>query len=77
MAGGAQSTNPEKVYAFLKTQKPRGYCDDCIEKRTGVDRHEVNTIASTLALFPREFTRSTQTCPQGCSSRVKLVTASK
>lgn len=70
-------TNPEKVYRFLKSQSNLGFCDDCVAKRTLVDRHEVNTIASTLALFPGEFARSSQNCPQGCSSRAKLVTTSK
>lgn len=64
-------TNPEKVY---QNNIRKGFCDDCIEKQVGVDRHEVNTIASTLALFSKEFTRSSTTCPQQCSSRDKLVT---
>jgi hypothetical protein len=70
-------TNPEKVHGFLKAQRPEGFCDDCVEKNTKVDRHEVNVIASMLALFPREFVRSSAICPQGCSSRAKLVTSSK
>jgi hypothetical protein len=70
-------TNPEKVYRLLKSQKRVGFCDDCVEKRTGVNRHEVNTIASTLSLFPEEFSRSKQDCPQGCNDRAKLVTAAK
>jgi len=67
-------TNPEKVYDFLKKNIRNGFCDDCLEKRVGVNRHEVNTIASTLALFPKEFTRVSATCPQQCSRRDKLVT---
>ncbi len=67
-------TNPEKVYDFLKKNIRKGFCDDCLEKRVGVNRHEVNTIASTLALFPKEFTRVPTTCPQQCSNRDKLVT---
>lgn len=49
--------NPERVYEFLKKNAGQRFCDDCIEKHTGVDRHEVNVIASTLALFPHEFDR--------------------
>jgi len=67
-------TNPEKVYDFLKKNIRAGFCDDCLEKRVGVNRHEVNTIASTLALFPKEFARVPTTCPQQCSNRDKLVT---
>ncbi len=67
-------TNPQKVHDFLKKNIRKGFCDDCLEKRVGVNRHEVNTIASTLALFPKEFTRVLTTCPQQCSNRDKLVT---
>jgi hypothetical protein len=67
-------TNPEKVHNFLKNNLRLGFCDDCLEKKTGVDRHEINTIASTLALFPKEFTRASSSCPQRCSTRDKLVT---
>lgn len=69
-------TNPEKVYAFLKKNQHIGYCDDCVGKQTGVDRHEVNAIASTRRLFPKEFTRKLTLCPQGCSNRNKLITNS-
>jgi hypothetical protein len=65
-------TNPQTVYAFLRGKKRQGFCDDCVEKHAGVDRHEVNTITSTLALFPQEFTRSRQTCPQGCKRAQEL-----
>ena len=39
------SNNPRKVYEFLKANPNQWFCDDCLEKRTFVDRHEVNTIA--------------------------------
>ena len=68
-------TNPEHVHHFLKGHLRQGFCDDCVAKHTKVDRHEVNTIASTLALFPREFSRSQGQCPQGCSAREKLITS--
>ena len=67
-------TNPEKVHDFLKKNLRKGFCDDCLEKKTAVNRHEVNTIASTLALFPKEFTRASTSCPEKCSDRDKLVT---
>jgi hypothetical protein len=66
-------TNPEKVYQFLKAHRREGFCDDCIEKEIGVDRHGVNTIASTLALFPLEFGRTKEVCPHGCASHEKWV----
>jgi hypothetical protein len=58
----------------LKAKRGQAFCDDCLQEKTGVDRHEVNTIASTLALFPQEFERKQRTCPHGCSSREKFVT---
>jgi hypothetical protein len=67
-------TNPEQVHSFLKSNCGQGFCDDCVERKTGVNRHEVNTIASTLALFPREFSRVSTPCPQKCAHRDKLVT---
>ena len=67
-------TNPKKIYSFLKSNRLKGYCDDCLQKKTGVDRHEINTIASTLAFFPSEFSRSPSSCPQQCSARDKIVT---
>ena len=69
------TNNPERVYSFLKDNVGQRFCDDCIEKRTKVDRHEVNTIASTLALFPKEFDRAQTQCR--CSGRMKLTTIAK
>jgi hypothetical protein len=69
--------NPKKVYEFLNAHSRQGFCDDCIGKKIAVDRHEVNIIASTLALFPDEFTRSLRVCQQACRKRVKLVTMAK
>ena len=66
--------NPQKVYNFLKGNPNQLFCDDCIQKRTGVDRHEVNTIARTLGLFPEEFRRISTACSQNCSTRDKEVT---
>ena len=68
--------NPERVFQFLMDHRTDGYCDDCIEKETGVDRHEVNTIANTLGLFGDVFTRSKAVCPQHCGDREKWVTFS-
>jgi hypothetical protein len=70
---GEEMNNPQKVHSFLKKNLRRGFCDDCVEKKTFVDRHEVNTIASTLALFPQEFSVLTS-CREKCSHRDKLVT---
>ena len=67
-------TNPQQVYGFLKKNLHEGFCDDCVERQTGVNRHEVNTITSTLALFPKEFKRVQAQCPQSCSNRDKLIT---
>jgi hypothetical protein len=67
-------TNPESVHTFLKKNLRHGFCDDCLEKKTGVGKHEINIIASTLALFPKEFSRTSTSCPEKCSHRNKLVT---
>jgi hypothetical protein len=45
-------TNPETVHDFFKKNPHKCFCDDCVAKNTGVKRHQVNTIAATLALFP-------------------------
>ncbi len=63
--------NPEKVYNFLKANPRQMYCDDCVQRGTGVDRHEVNSIARTLALFTGEFRRISTECSQRCSNRDK------
>lgn len=68
---------PQQVYEFLKRHAKTDYCDDCLGRETDVDRHHVNTIASTLALFPKEFSRRLAICPHtSCQSsrRDKLVT---
>ena len=67
--------NPQKVYAYLKGHPKLLICDDCVEKGTGVNRHQVNTITSTLALFPDEFRRVSALCSQHCSDREKESTA--
>jgi hypothetical protein len=63
--------NPQKIYDFLKSNSRQLFCDDCIQKKTGVDRHEINTIARTLALFPKDFRRMSTACSQRCSNRDK------
>ena len=66
-------TNPQKIYDFLKWNKRLDFCDDCIEGQTGVNRHQVHTIASTLGLFPKEFNRREGRCSKCISDREKVV----
>ena len=66
--------NPDKVHDFLKKNPNKWFCDDCVEKGTGVRRYEVNTIAWTLALFPNEFRRMSTSCSQRCNDRDKMAT---
>jgi len=66
--------NPLTIYALLRRHRNQGFCDDCIGKNTGIDRREVAAIASTLSLFPGEFTRSEAVCSQGCNSEEQFVT---
>lgn len=65
---------PFKVHAFLKQNAKSAYCNDCLGKKIKVNRHHINTITSTLSLFPKEFSRRPGICPRGCSSREKLLT---
>jgi hypothetical protein len=68
--------NPQKVYGFLSTNPGNPFCDDCVEQGTGVDRHQVHTIVSTLSLFPREFRRSSSLCIR-CRKSSKMVTEAR
>lgn len=65
---------PVKVHAFLKENPGAWLCDDCVTKGSGVDRHEVNTVAWTLALFPSRFRRTSTICSQRCNQREKIAT---
>jgi len=70
---------PRQVFDFLRKNRSVDFCDDCLGAQTDADRHHINTIASTLALFPKEFARRLAICPQPtCQStgRQKLVTRS-
>ena len=69
-------TGPERIYQFLKSHRREGYCDDCLENLTGVDRQEIQTITETIILFPNEFTRKRGVCPQRCTNRDKVFTLS-
>ncbi len=66
--------NPEKVHDFLKKNPHKWFCDDWVEKSTGVDRPEVTPIAATLALFPDEFSGASAACVNKCSDRDKRST---
>lgn len=59
-----------QVFDFLKKNRQVEYCDDCLGAATSVTRYTVNAIGSTLALFPKEFSRKLGICPQPtCQSR--------
>jgi hypothetical protein len=72
----SSQTDPEKIYFFLKGRKGKSFCDDCVAKETAVDRHDVNTITSTLALFPAEFRRLKTSCDH-CALKEKLSTQAR
>ena len=72
--GNWAMNGPSKVHDFLKRNPNSWFCDDCVEKASGVDRHEVNTIGWTLALFRNEFRRTPTVCSQHCGSRSKIAT---
>ena len=66
-------SNPQKVSDLLK-RIPKGSCDDCLGRALGINRHQVHTITSSLALTAG-FTRSKSVCPQNCTEREKFVTS--
>jgi hypothetical protein len=53
---------PRKVYNFLKENANTPYCDDCLEKKTGIGRNHLNTITLTLSILTREFSRRQGVC---------------
>jgi hypothetical protein len=63
----ASNANQEKLYLFLKQSKGQAFCDGCLTRETGVEGHDVATIAGTLALFPAEFRRLVVRCSRDCS----------
>ncbi len=67
-------TSPLSIYAFLRRHRNEGFCDDCIAKATDTDPQHVDIVTGTLALFPAEFTRTEEACPQGCGGAEKPVT---
>ena len=65
---------PRKVYNFLKENANTPYCDDCLEKKTGIRRNHLNTITLTLSLLTKEFSRRQGVCPHCDSAGDKLLT---
>ncbi len=65
---------PRKVYNFLKENANTPYCDDCLEKKTGIKCNHLNTITLTLSLLTKEFGRRQGVCPHCDSARDKLLT---
>jgi hypothetical protein len=70
----ATMSSAERVYAFLKSHKIQGFCADCLENETGIDRDKISVITETLALYSNEFTRTMGVCPQQCSNLDKQIT---
>jgi hypothetical protein len=66
-------SNPERVRDFYVENEGIQFCDDCVAAKLGINRHQVNSIAATLALST-EFQRYPGTCSQRCNQRDKLVT---
>jgi hypothetical protein len=66
-------TIPEKVFEFLVDQRPRCFCDDCIQRELGLARRqEVAPVTKTLGLTSA-FRREPGCCASGSHSRIKLV----
>ena len=56
--------NPRKLHSYLKAHSNVYYCDTCLVQNTGLPRPQVNVIARTLGLFPKEFARLNTACAQ-------------
>lgn len=54
-------TIPERIADFLRSNRPKAYCDDCIATALSMRREQVNTVTSTLSLC-REYSRGGTTC---------------
>jgi len=50
--------NPQEIHGFLKRHARIYYCDDCLGKQTEINRHQINTITSTLSLFKKNLRES-------------------
>lgn len=66
-------SNQEKVHSFLKENRDKAYCDECIAKAIHVDPFEVSLTTSAMRLFPEEFTQHKGMCV-GCNFDGKTVT---
>ena len=63
---------PERVAQYLKSNHPKGYCDDGIALALHIHRAQVSLITSTLGLC-REYSRGSKSCVV-CSSTNKFAT---
>ncbi|MCK1286575.1 hypothetical protein IVB41_21885 [Bradyrhizobium sp. 44] len=67
-------TNPEKIYAFLRSETPKAYCDDCVAKLADIyPRQQINPVCAALGLTS-DFDRREAVC-EDCRA-LKLVTKS-
>lgn len=71
-ADTASLTIPERIAEFLKGNKPRAYCDDCIAGALNMRREQVNTVTSTLGLCC-EYSRGSESCAH-CHRERKFAT---
>ena len=60
-ADAAGLTIPERIADFLKANKPRAYCDDCLASALKMRREQVNTVTATLGLCC-EYRRGGESC---------------
>ena len=63
-------TVSESVTVFLRTRRPKAFCDDCIADELGKNRRQIQPITVTLK-ESAEFTRLKGTCV-GCLSQTKF-----
>ena len=63
-------TVPESVATFLRTRRPKAFCDDCIAEELGKNRRQIQPLTATLK-ESAEFTRLKGSCV-GCLSQTKF-----
>lgn len=66
-------TIAERIHAFLSEERPRAFCDDCIQEKLELPRRqEVAPVTKSLGLTDR-FTRCRDFCNSCARPRLKFV----
>jgi hypothetical protein len=66
-------TVEERIATFLLQNKGKAYCDDCLAKGIGVNRHQARNATSGLGASGTKFQRDYGTCSKTRHDREKKV----